>query len=102
MEILDPSILLARGFLDLEQADRVAIGVKVSVRQHNRSWEGTVQTVGIAADPESGNIPVLVRVENPEETLRCYTDVEIEFPASPPPPPRGEPAGRKLGRTWAR
>ena len=35
--------------------------------------------VGAATDQQSGKVPVLVRVKNRGERLRCYVEVSVHF-----------------------
>ena len=43
------------------------------------SLTGKAVNIGIAADRVTGKIPVLIRVENANEKLRCYIEVKVRF-----------------------
>jgi membrane fusion protein (multidrug efflux system) len=81
-EILDLREIDVRGDLTPDQADAVAVGQAVRVSRDGKPekpWAGRVVFVGLAADEGSGKVPVLVRVANPEERLRCGVPVAIRF-----------------------
>lgn len=81
-EILDPSELDVRCQLSPEQADRAARGQAVRILDSSGKAElarGTVTSVGIAADPDSGMVPVIARVPNPARRLRCHVSVVVAF-----------------------
>jgi multidrug resistance efflux pump len=64
------------------QAGRVSVGQAAEIHQtgHPDSpWSGRVVFVGLAADPRSGQIPILVRLSTPRENLRCHIDVKVLF-----------------------
>ena len=54
-------------------------GIVVDGSPGNR-WAGSVALVGVAADPATGRVPVLVRLANEGERLRCYVPVKVRFP----------------------
>lgn len=80
-EILDLSAIDVRCDLTPEQADRVAVGQPAQVRANGRSehWAGKVVSVGIAADAATGTVPVVVRVADAKERLRCRVPVTVRF-----------------------
>jgi membrane fusion protein (multidrug efflux system) len=81
-EILDLSEIDVRCDLEPNQADAVAVGQTVAVSREgyaDEPWQGQVAFVGVAADPDSGRIPVLVRVPNPEGRLRAGVPVSVHF-----------------------
>jgi HlyD family secretion protein len=83
-EILDISVLDVRCDVTPAQADEIAKGQAAEVRSNGRLASplmGKVVYVGIAADPQSGRVPILVRLDNPEGRLRCYIDVQVRFAA---------------------
>jgi hypothetical protein len=48
----------------------------------NRSGRVDVVVIFVspAADQKTGRVPVLVRLANPKERLRCYIGVKVRFP----------------------
>lgn len=81
-EILDLSEIDVRCELTPQQADRVTVGQIAEVVQPGRPAEpmtGRVVFLGIAADPRTGFVPALVRLNNARERLRCYVDVKVRF-----------------------
>jgi HlyD family secretion protein len=81
-EILDLSEIDVQCDLTPRQAGRVRLSDRAVVRQGEdpeARWEGRVVFVGIAADPQSGRVPVRVRLANPKGRLRCYTEVTVRF-----------------------
>ncbi|HMF14794.1 MAG TPA: efflux RND transporter periplasmic adaptor subunit [Gemmataceae bacterium] len=81
-EVLDLSVIDVRCEVSPETADSLRTGQAAEVRANGRSTgglSGKIAFVGIAADPKTGRIPVLVRLDNPEGRLRCYVDVEVRF-----------------------
>jgi multidrug efflux pump subunit AcrA (membrane-fusion protein) len=81
-EILDLSEIDVQCDLTPRQAGRVRLSDRAVVRQGEdpeARWEGRVVFVGIAADPQSGRVPVRVRLTNPKGRLRCYTEVTVRF-----------------------
>jgi multidrug resistance efflux pump len=81
-EVLDVRQLDVRFELTSQQLANVSVGQTVEVWEEgmpDRTWTGKVAFIGLAADPASGRIPVLVRVENPEEKLRCYVNVRVRL-----------------------
>src|SRR5207248_113351 len=74
-EILDLRELDVRCDLSPQQADGLTEGQAAEVYQgwkKETRYAGKVVFIGPAADPVSGRVPVLVRLANPEERLRCY------------------------------
>lgn len=82
-EILNLDELDVRITLPPPQADKLTIGQTVEVVStgQNGVWPGRVTLLGIAADPVSGEIPVLVRVSNPQGRLRCHQRVKVRLGA---------------------
>jgi multidrug resistance efflux pump len=81
-EILDLRELDVRCEVSPRQADALVVGQSAEVFQDWRREErfpGQVTFVSPAADPRTGRVPVLVRVKNPKERLRCYVDVKVQF-----------------------
>lgn len=81
-EILDLSELDVRCELSPELADRLTLDQSATVSSPSRPGvriAGKVTYIGIAADPKTGRIPVLIRVSNPELRLRCYVEVKVSF-----------------------
>jgi membrane fusion protein, multidrug efflux system len=81
-EILDLNEIDVKCDVTPEQADRVAIGQYVEVRQTKKNgaaMTGKVVTVGIAVSAQTGLVPVLVRVPNPQGVLRCGEAVQAGF-----------------------
>jgi HlyD family secretion protein len=81
-EILDLSVIDVRCDVSAEIADSLRTAQAAEVRANGRSaggLSGKIAFIGIAADPKSGRIPVLVRLDNPEGRLRCYVEVKVRF-----------------------
>jgi HlyD family secretion protein len=80
-EILDLSVIDVRCDVTPDQADQITQGQEAEVTREGRSdvMKGQVVNVGIAADRQTGKIPVLVRLKNPDTRLRCYIDVKVRF-----------------------
>jgi RND family efflux transporter MFP subunit len=81
-EILDLSELDVRCELTPEQADLVAVGQAAEVRASAPKGlrrAGKVVFVGPSAGGENGLVPVLVRVANPKERLRCGVAAQVRF-----------------------
>jgi multidrug resistance efflux pump len=88
-EVLDLSVIDVRCDVSPEQADQVAVGQAAEAfraAQDREGLPGQVVMVGIAADPQTGKVPVLVRLKNGEKRLRCNVEVKVRFG-------RGTPAG---------
>jgi multidrug resistance efflux pump len=83
-EILDLSVIDVRCDVTPGQADQITPGQEAEVVREGRSevLKGQVVNVGIAADRQTGKIPVLVRLKNPDNRLRCYIDVKVRFPTT--------------------
>jgi multidrug efflux pump subunit AcrA (membrane-fusion protein) len=82
-EILDLPELDIRCELTQEQVVQVAVGQTVEVRKNGKMEvfeTGRVVFVGITVDQKNGLVPVLVRLPNPEEELRCGALVQVRFP----------------------
>jgi HlyD family secretion protein len=81
-EVLDLSELDVQCDLKPSQAMGVRVGDLAIVRQAAESegrWYGRVNFVGVAADPTTGQVRVLVRVSNPAGLFRCHTEVVVIF-----------------------
>jgi multidrug efflux pump subunit AcrA (membrane-fusion protein) len=81
-EIIDIKQLDVRCDVPPSQLDAIRLGDRADVRVNGRAGAGLtgkVVNIGIAADRTTGNVPVLVRVENPDEKLRCYIQVVVRF-----------------------
>jgi RND family efflux transporter MFP subunit len=83
-EILDLSEIDVRCEVTPEQADLLAPGQPAEVRvgaNNKQELVGTakVVVVGIAAEPSTGMIPVVVRLANAEGRLRCGVPVRVKF-----------------------
>ena len=82
-EIVDLRELDIRCELSPVQADQVAVGQSAEVwlaGKAEAAATGKVVLVGKAADRNSGLIPVVVRVANPQERLRAEVAVKVRFP----------------------
>ncbi len=82
-EILDLSVIDIRCEVSPEQADMITVGQTAEILQKGGGTPpaGEVVWVSIAADPQSGRVPVLVRLNNPDNRLRCYVEVKVRFGA---------------------
>jgi RND family efflux transporter MFP subunit len=81
-EILDLSEIDVRCELTLAQVERVAVGQAADVRAADvdRTYgTGKVIFVGLAVDPGTGRVPVLVRLAPAPEGLRCGVPVRVHF-----------------------
>jgi small multidrug resistance family-3 protein len=82
-EVLDLSELDVRCELTAQQAQPVAVGSGVEVKQLGSPaavWKGRIVFVGVAADRQTGLVPVLVRLKNSgDDRLRCYVEVNVRF-----------------------
>jgi multidrug resistance efflux pump len=78
-EILDLRQIDVRCDLTPQQADRVVKGQRAEVATERLTLVGKVVMVGIAADRQTGLVPVLVRLANANERLRCYVPVKVRF-----------------------
>jgi RND family efflux transporter MFP subunit len=68
--------------LTLEQVERIAVGQEAEIRKKGQKAvfrTGHVISVGIAVDRKSELVPVLVRLSNPDERLRCGEPVRVRF-----------------------
>jgi multidrug resistance efflux pump len=84
-EILDLSVLNVRCELAPAQADRLSVGQVAEVFADgamSAPLKGQVANVGIAGDQATGRVPVLVRLSNPQQRLRCHLDVKVRFAES--------------------
>lgn len=81
-EILDLSEIDVRCEVTPAQADQLAKGQKVEVitgAKKDVFGSGHVQYIGIAADPGTGLVPVLVHLANPDCRLRAGVPVRLRF-----------------------
>ncbi len=81
-EVLDLRQLDARIDLAPQQLRGVSIGQSAEVLDESSPdhvWKGHVVSISLAADPATGRVPVLVRIDNPEEKLRCYVNVRVRL-----------------------
>jgi multidrug resistance efflux pump len=84
-EILDLREIDVRCELTVEQADRISVGQPADVRSREGNLEsgmGRVVFVGLTADTSTGRVPVMVRLPNPHERLRCGVPVRVRFDAA--------------------
>jgi multidrug efflux system membrane fusion protein len=83
-EIVDLRELDVRCELTPQQADEgVALGQEVDlwVADTQRPLpRGRLIFIGPVADPKNGLVPVLVRLKNPDQRLRCGVSVSMRFP----------------------
>jgi membrane fusion protein (multidrug efflux system) len=92
-EILDLSEIDVRCELTVDQADRVSVGQPAEVSSsegYMGSGTGRVVFVGLTADKTTGLVPVVVRLANPKERLRCGIPVRLRFDAAHRGSPRAE------------
>jgi len=83
-EILDLREIDVRCELTVKQADRISVGQPAHVRSSEGNLEsgtGRVVFVGLTADKSTGLLPVVVRLANPKERLRCGVPVHVRFNA---------------------
>jgi multidrug resistance efflux pump len=81
-EIVDLREVEVRCALPPRQAERVAVGQAAEVSLNGDAaarWPGRVTFVGVAADRGSGKVPVVIRIANPQERLRCNVEVTVRF-----------------------
>ena len=91
-EILDLREIDVRCELTAGQADRVSAGQPAVVRSSEGNIEsgvGRVVFVGLTADKTTGLVPVVVRLSNPKERLRCGVAVHVRFDADHVESPQG-------------
>jgi multidrug resistance efflux pump len=84
-EILDLREIDVRCELTVDQADRFSVGQPADVRSREANREsgmGRVVFVGLTADTSTGRVPVVVRLPNPNERLRCGVQVRVRFDAA--------------------
>lgn len=94
VEVLDASVLICRCLLSVEElavlnswAQPMASQAsqpspprwEVEVMGQRQRWPAQVTSVGIQAEANSGLIPVLLEVANPDLKLLCNVDVDVEF-----------------------
>jgi RND family efflux transporter MFP subunit len=91
-EILDLREIEVRCELTVGEADRVSAGQPAVVRSSEGNIEsgvGRVVFVGLTADKTTGLVPVVVRLSNPKERLRCGVPVHVRFDADHVESPQG-------------
>lgn len=79
-EIVDLGEMDVRCDVTPDQARRIGVGQTAAViadADPHAKQEGRVSVVGIAADAETGNVPVLVRMSNPGDHWRCQQKVMV-------------------------
>jgi RND family efflux transporter MFP subunit len=83
-EILDLSEIDVRCELTPDQADQVVLGQAAEVLNNSKKsliGKGRVVFIGLSADKTSGLVPVLIRLQNPDNRLRCEIPVQARFVA---------------------
>ena len=83
-EILDLSELDVVCQLSLRQVELVKIGQDVEVLAADSPKSlgvGKVVFIGLEANPQIGTVPALVRLANPQGSLRCQVPVRVRFGA---------------------
>jgi multidrug resistance efflux pump len=83
-EVLDLSVIDVRCDLTPAQAGALRAGQAAEILPNGSPGDalaGKVAFVGIAADPQTGGVPVLVRVTNADNRLRCYVNMLVRFGA---------------------
>ncbi len=86
MTIADLSQVWVVADLFQDQVQAVAPGQEVSMRtpdQPGRVWQGEVEYVYPTVDPDNRSVPVRMRFENPERTLRPNAYVNVTIEAAP-------------------
>jgi HlyD family secretion protein len=81
-EVLDLRELDVRCDLTSHQLEGLSVGQSAEVCEETQAetkWRGRLVAISQAADPATGRVPVLVRVDNPQERLRCYVPVRVRF-----------------------
>jgi RND family efflux transporter MFP subunit len=81
-EILDLSEIDVRCDLNPDQIEQLAVGASAEVRTERGQkllGNGKLVFIGLAADRNTGLVPVLVRLTNPEGRLRCQIPVQVRF-----------------------
>jgi multidrug efflux pump subunit AcrA (membrane-fusion protein) len=98
--VLDPRVLNCRCWLNLDQLkilERIqkcvavppgqgtatssvtSPGCLASIEYDGREWGAKLLSIGILADSDTGRIPVILEVQNPDETLRAGIQVNVRF-----------------------
>lgn len=86
MTIADLSEVWVVADLFQDEVQAVSPGQEVSMRtpdQPGRVWQGEVEYVYPTVDPDSRSVPVRMRFENPERTLRPNAYVNVTIEAAP-------------------
>jgi len=81
-EVLDLRQIDARIDLTPQQLRGLSLGQTAEVLEEStpeRTWTGKVAYISLAAEPASGRVPVLVRIDNPDEKLGCYVNVRVRL-----------------------
>jgi HlyD family secretion protein len=80
-EVIDLSEIDVECGLTPEQAERVTVGQKAEVSPDGRPgvWSGEVVFVGVAADAQTGRVPVKVRVKEARGRVRCHIEAKVRF-----------------------
>jgi multidrug resistance efflux pump len=82
-EILDLSVIDVRCLLPSKNVGQVAVGQEADVHDEADvdAGRGKVVAVGVAANRhgKQHEIPVILRLKNPRERLRCYVPVKVRF-----------------------
>jgi membrane fusion protein, multidrug efflux system len=81
-EILDLSEIDVRCELTADEADQVSVGQPAEVHSKQSKiscGKGRVVFVGLTADQRTGLVPVVVRLHNVKERLRCGVPVYVRF-----------------------
>jgi len=80
-EILDLREIDVRCDLTPRQVEQLAVGQKAEITipgDPDRRWQGAISSIGLSAN-QTGRIPVLIRVANPQETLRSNVEVKVRW-----------------------
>ncbi len=81
-EILDLREIDVRCNVTPDQVESLVLGKPAEVVQPGTStlrWQGRVVFVGHVADPQTGRVPVVVRIGDARERLRSQLDVAVRF-----------------------
>lgn len=86
--VLDPRQLVCRCLMTAEQVYLIRDAVKpdktatlnATITLGGKEWSGKLLSCGVLAEGSTGLIPVLLEVENPDESLLCGVKVQVTFP----------------------
>ncbi len=81
-EILDLREIDVRCNVTPDQVESLVLGQPAEVVRPGTSasrWQGRVVLVGHVADPQTGRVPVVVRIGDARERLRSQVDVAVRF-----------------------